>query len=66
MTGTDLNTLYVHIGRARKIATITIPVGSETELTLTYEPDWVKEGFPISPHLPISGKFDHRSVRNVL
>lgn len=66
MTGTDLNTLHVYIGHTRKIAVITIPVGSETELTLTYEPDWVKEGFAISPQLPVSGEFDHRSVRNFL
>lgn len=66
MTGTDLNTLHVYIGHTRKIAVITIPVGSETELTLTYEPDWIKEGFAISPHLPLNGEFDHRSVRNFL
>ncbi len=66
MTGTDLNTLNVYIGHGRKIAIITIPVGSETELTLTYEPDWIKEGFAISPHLPLNGEFDHRAVRNFL
>lgn len=42
MTGTDLNTLNIFIGNGRKIAAITIPVGSETELTLTYKPDWSK------------------------
>ncbi len=66
MTGTDVNTLHVYIGHSRKIATIVIPVGSETELTLTYEPDWVIEGFAISPHLPLNGEFEHRSVRNFL
>lgn len=66
MTGTDLNTLNVYIGHGRKIAVITIPVGSETELTLTYEPNWIKEGFAISPHLPLNGEFDHRAVRNFL
>lgn len=66
MTGTDLNTLNVYIGHGRKIAAITIPVGSENELTLTYEPDWIKEGFAISPHLPLRGEFDHRAVRNFL
>lgn len=66
MTGTDLNTLNVYIGHDRRIAAITIPVGSETELTLTYEPDWIKKGFAISPHLPLNGEFDHRAVRNFL
>ena len=42
MTGTNFNILNVYIGHARHIATISIPVGSETELTLTYEPDWIK------------------------
>ena len=66
MTGTDLNTLQVYLGHTRKIATITLPVGSETELTLTYESDWIKEGFAISPHLPLNGEFEHRAVRNFL
>lgn len=66
MTGTDLNTLNVYIGETRKVAAITIPVGSETELTLTYDPEWIKEGFAISPHLPLNGEFDHRAVRNFL
>ena len=66
MTGSDLNTLNVYIGHDRRIAEITIPVGSETQLTLTYEPDWIKEGFAISPHLPLNGEFEHRSVRNFL
>ncbi|AWB68621.1 HIPA protein [Saccharobesus litoralis] len=66
MTGTDLNTLFVYIGHSRKIATITLPVTSETELSFTYDPDWIKEGFAISPHLPVNGEFDHRSVRNFL
>ena len=66
MTGTNLNTLNVYIGHGRRIAAITIPVGSETELTSTYEPDWVKEGFAISPHLPLNGEFGHRAVRNFL
>lgn len=66
MTGTDLNTLNVYIGHGRRIAVITIPVGSETELILTYKPDWIKEGFAISPHLPLNGEFDHRALRNFL
>ena len=66
MTGTDLNTLNVYIDHGLRVATITIPVGFETKLTLTYEPDWIKEGFAISPHLPLNGEFDHRAVRNFL
>lgn len=66
MTGTNLNTLNVYIGHGRKIAAISIPIGSETELSLAYEPDWIKEGFAISPHLPLNGNFDHRAVRNFL
>ena len=66
MTGTDLNTLNVYLGYGRRIAAITIPVGSETELTLNYEPHWINEGFAISPHLPLNGEFDHRAVWNFL
>jgi len=58
--------LNVFIGHDKKIATISIPVGSETEISLVYEPSWVQEGFAISPHLPLDGNFDHRAVRNFL
>jgi serine/threonine-protein kinase HipA len=64
--GTNVNGLHVFIGHHKKIATISIPVGSETDISLTYEPSWVKEGFAISPHLPLDGNFDHRAVRNYL
>jgi len=60
------NTLDVFIGHQRKIATISIPIGSETEISFTYEASWVEQGFPISPHLPLNGEFDHRAVRNYL
>ncbi|MEW6997259.1 HipA domain-containing protein [Colwelliaceae bacterium BS250] len=60
------NTLTIHLGHELKIASISIPVGSDTEISLVYEPKWVKEGFAISPHLPLDGSFDHRAVRNFL
>ena len=46
--GTNVNNLYVFIGHHKKIATISIPVGSDTDISLTYEPSWVEEGFAIS------------------
>ncbi|WP_114324970.1 HipA domain-containing protein [Candidatus Colwellia aromaticivorans] len=64
--GTNVNALHVFIGHHNKIATISIPVGSETDISLIYEPSWVEEGFAISPHLPLDGNFDHRAVRNYL
>lgn len=64
--GTKVNNLYVFIGHHKKVATISIPVGSDTAISLTYEPSWVKEGFAISPYLPVDGTFDHRAVRNYL
>ncbi|WDE05339.1 HipA domain-containing protein [Thalassomonas viridans] len=64
--GINTNNLCVFIGHHRKIATISIPVGSETDISLIYEPSWVNEGFAISPHLPLDGNFDHRAVRNYL
>lgn len=66
MTGTKINRLDVNIGHTRKIATLLLPVDSENELSLVYEPDWIKEGFAISPHLPLNGEFNHRAVRNFL
>jgi len=64
--GTNVNNLYVFIGHHKKIATISIPVGSDIDISLTYEPSWVNEGFAISPHLPLDGDFGHRAVRNYL
>jgi len=49
-----------------KLATISIPEGSDTDISLTYESSWVEEGFAISPYLPLDGNFDHRAVRNYL
>jgi len=66
MNGINLNSLYVFIGHNKKIATISIPIGSETDISLTYESSWIEEGFAISPHLPLDGNFDHRAVRNYL
>ncbi len=66
MTGTKLNSLDVNIGHKRKIATLSLPADSESELSFIYESDWIKEGFAISPHLPLSGQFNHRAVRNFL
>ncbi|XOV79774.1 MAG: HipA domain-containing protein [Aestuariibacter sp.] len=66
MTGTRLNSLDVNIGHKRKIATLLLPVNSENELSFVYESDWIEEGFAISPHLPLSGEFNHRAVRNFL
>ena len=65
-SGSNTNQLKVLLGNQRVIATLTLPVGSETELMLTYEPDWVIDGFAISPHLPLSGNFDSRAVRHFL
>ena len=64
--GINVNNLYVFIGHHKKIATISIPIGSDTDISLSYEPSWAKEGFAISPYLPVDGNFDHRAVRNYL
>mgnify|MGYP003651571622 CR=1 FL=1 len=64
--GTNVNNLYVFIGHHKKIATISIPVGSDTDISLTYEPSWVEEGFAISPYLPLDGNYNYQAVRNYL
>lgn len=66
MTGTNLNLLHVFIGNKKKIATIIMPVGSETDISFTYESTWVEDGFAISPHLPLNGDFTRQAVRNYL
>lgn len=60
------NVLEVLLGADRKIATLSIAAGSESELTLTYEPSWVEQGFAVSPHLPLTGEFGHREVLHFL
>lgn len=66
MIGINIHTLDVYIGHQKKIASISIPVGSDAEISLTYDPLWVEEGHAISPHLPLNGNFDHRAVNNYL
>jgi serine/threonine-protein kinase HipA len=58
MNGSDFHRLDVFIGSDRKIATIAIPVGSDTEISWVYELSWLKDGFPVSP-LEIPSYFDH-------
>lgn len=64
--GTNFNTLDVVIGKNRKIATVSVVVGSEIDLSLHYESDWISDGFPISPHLPFNTTFGSLEVRNYL
>jgi serine/threonine-protein kinase HipA len=64
--GINTTQLSVFIGHYKKIASIDIAVGSDTDISLIYEPSWIKEGFAISPYLPIDGNFDHKAVRNYL
>ena len=66
MNGSDFHRLDVFIGSDRKIATIAIPVGSDTEISWVYEPSWLNDGFPVSPHLPFHQALEPRSVRNFL
>lgn len=66
MSGSERYYLDVLMGSTRKIASVSIPIGSDSEVSLNYASDWVKEGFAISPHLPLNGEFDHRAVRNFL
>lgn len=62
----DTYSLDVFIGYNQKIATITIPIGSEMEMSLAYEASWVDNGFPISPHLPFNTELSFNAVRNYL
>lgn len=66
MESSKRNSLQVFIGHRRKVATISLSLGSETDISLNYERSWVESGFPISPHLPLDGSFSHREVRNFL
>ena len=65
-SGTNTNRLDVFIGQSQKVAEITLAVGSESEISFTYEANWRNEGFAVSPHLPLNGDFDSRAVRNYL
>lgn len=66
MNGSDFHRLDVFIGSDRKIATIAILVGSDTEISWVYETSWLNDGFPVSPHLPFHQALEPRSVRNFL
>jgi hypothetical protein len=53
--GTNVNNLYVFLSHHKKIATIRIPVGSDTEISFTYESSWVEEGYTNRQVQDISG-----------
>ena len=65
-SGTKINSLDVFIGHTQKIGEITLNIGSENEISFSYEPGWINKGFAISPHLPLNGHFNSRAVRNYL
>ena len=65
-SGTKINSLDVFIGNTQKIGEITLNIGSENEISFSYEPEWINKGFAISPHLPLNGHFNSRAVRNYL
>lgn len=60
------NTLDVFIGAQKKIATLRLRKGSEAELEFIYEPQWVKQGFPLSPYMPLHGAIPSNAIRNYL
>ena len=62
----SLQRLALFIGTSTKVGTLTLPVGSETDFSFHYEPDWIKSGFPISPHIPFHAEASPRSIENYL
>jgi serine/threonine-protein kinase HipA len=61
-----LQRLDVFIGTSTKIGSLTLPVGSETNFSFNYDPNWMETGFPISPYIPFNGEADSRSIENYL
>lgn len=58
--------LDVFIGANKKIATMTLIEGTESDIAFVYEDEWSANGFPLSPHLPLNGDISFRAVRNFL
>ncbi|MEJ2913792.1 HipA domain-containing protein [Pseudoalteromonas sp. C12FD-1] len=65
-SGINTSSLDVFIGQSEKVAEITLAIGSENEISFTYETKWINDGFAVSPHLPLNGDFDSRAIRNYL
>lgn len=65
-SGINTSSLDVFIGHSEKVAEITLAIGSENEISFTYETKWINDGFAVSPHLPLNGDFDSRAIRNYL
>ena len=47
-SGTNTNRLDVFIGQSQKVAEITLAIGSENEISFTYEAKWINEGFAVT------------------
>ncbi|MFA0622610.1 HipA domain-containing protein [Vibrio breoganii] len=58
--------LKVFAGQEKEVGTITLPVGSESDIQLHYSDNWIKTGFPISPHLPLNREHTHNAASNYL
>lgn len=58
--------LEIYIGTKTKVGTLILHSGTARKLELIYAPEWVENGFPISPHLPLKGDIDSLSIENYL
>lgn len=61
-----LQQLDVFIGTNTKVGSLVLPVGAETDFSFTYDTEWIKTGFPISPFIPFNGQSNSRSIENYL
>ncbi len=66
MTGPDRQLLEVRLAQKDLVGILALPVGSVSEFEFTYDPAWLENGYPVSPHLPFNEDIPPRNVRNFL
>jgi hypothetical protein len=63
-SGINVNKLNVFIGHHKKIATISIPVNTDTDISLTYESSWIDKGLNINPWPKLVDHHTHSTELN--
>lgn len=62
--GSDILATINIYARNKKVGTLTFPEINQCQLA--YDSSWIEQGFPLSPALPLSGKFQENAVINFL
>jgi|TARA_R110000868_G_scaffold102999_2_gene283707 serine/threonine-protein kinase HipA len=64
MTGSDNHPQIQLYAKDQKVGTLTFE--QPRECKFEYDQQWLQDGYPISPHIPLNGNFDSTIIINFI